>query len=361
MGTRPGAACALQAGRAVPCRAVSGRTGQSWVLSAFGQRCGAGKAAGGRWELAGPGKGGCRADVSAGRACRRRQLPASDQSRHRQQPGRRAEPGQSRLRRPRRPAPGAGGCGSHRSAGGSPARPSARPGEGNGPAAASPGTSVLPSARLQSECRGRASPPRRGGPGEAGGCGGQSPPGGHTGCRRGRREAGREEGGHEVGPVPAGKLGSSRCRHHAGPGQPRAAARPRSPFAGHEWKHREPFAAGDAFAPAASPWMPGTLQLGRGARDGLSPDGTRGAGAERCRGLPSFPQTSAPAGRRSGTGQNARMRPSLPGQPGFRPREKSRAPEEVHPPGATGAATGPVFRDEGENIRASRSPARIYP
>ncbi|XP_054693130.1 WAS/WASL-interacting protein family member 1-like [Grus americana] len=71
--------------------------------------------------------GGCRADVSAGRACRRRQLLASNQSRHRQQPGRRKEPGQSRPRCPRRPVPGAGGRGDCCSSGGSPARPSARP------------------------------------------------------------------------------------------------------------------------------------------------------------------------------------------------------------------------------------------
>lgn len=91
-----------------------------------------------------------------------------------------------------------------------------------------PGTTVLPSARQQSECRGRASPPRRGGPGEARGCGGTVSSGGDTptaGGGGGRQ--GEREGEYEVGPVPAGKLGASRCRHHAGPGPPRAAPWPR--------------------------------------------------------------------------------------------------------------------------------------
>lgn len=98
---------------------------------------------------------------------------------------------------------------------------------------------------------------------------------------------------------------------------PRRSPAPACPSRGTSGRHGGPFTAGDAFAPTASPRLPGTLQLRSGTWGGLSPDGAAGSGAERCRGAAELP----------------------PNMPARRParRHRTKCSDAAEPPGGTQA------------------------
>lgn len=90
---------------------------------------------------------------------------------------------------------------------------------------------------------------------------------------------------------------------------------PAHPSRGPSGTHGGPFVAGDAFALAASPRLPGTLQLCRGTWGGLSPDGAAGSRGRRL------------------TGGAAELPPNVSARRPER-RHRSKRLDEAEPPGA---------------------------